>query len=119
MLYELLSTSSGPKSPLQPQAVQHTNTTHSTATIEWRIPVITYTPESYYVEYGTSIASLVERSTVIESGSNLSIVNRIYSVVISGLSSNMTYFYQVVSSNTLTSSRSPLKSFVTVSQRKL
>lgn len=117
--YGVNSTFSGPKNPSQPQAVQHTNTTHSTATIEWRVPVLTYTPESYYVEYGTSISSLIERSSVIQSGSNLSIVNKIYSVVISGLSSNTTYFYRVVSSNTLTSSRSLLNNFVTVSQRKL
>ena len=108
----------GPRSPLHPQAVLFTNTTYSTATIEWRIPAIAYTSETYYVEYGTSITSLDGHSSIIESGSSLSVVNKIYSVVLSGLSFNTTYFYRVVATNTLTSIRSSLNSFVTVPQRK-
>lgn len=109
----------GPRNPSQPTAVQYTNTTHSTATIEWRIPTITYTPETYYVEYGTSPTSLNEQTSIIGSGSDLTLSNEIYSVVITGLLSNTTYYYRVVASNNFTSSRSTLGSFVTVSLRKL
>lgn len=99
--------------------MQYTNTTHSTATIEWRIPAITYTPENYFVVYGTSASSLNERSTSIGSGSDIAITSQIYSVVLTGLLSNTTYYYQVVASNGFSSTRSSLGSFVTVSLRKL
>ena len=73
----------------------------------------------YYVAYGTSSTSLNERSSSIQSGGDLTLTNQIYSVIISGLLPNTTYYYQVVSSNSFTSTRSSLGSFVTVSLRKL
>lgn len=101
-----------------PTAIQHTNTTHSTATIEWRISAISYTPESYYVEYGTNVASLNQQSSTATSGSDLTVTNQIYSVVITELLSNITYYYRLVSTNSFTSTRSYLNTFVTVSVRK-
>lgn len=109
----------GPRSPSQPTSVQFINTTHNTATVEWRIREITYTPESYYVEYGTDPTSLTQRSSTIPSGSDLTATNQLYSVVISGLLSNTTYHYRVVAGNTFSSTRSSLNSFLTISLRKL
>ena len=99
--------------------MQFTNTTHSTATIEWRISRISYTPEIYYVKYGTSSSSLELNTTSIGSGNDVSITNQIYSVDIRGLTFNTTYYYQVVASNSFGSSYSSVKSFVTVSLSKL
>ena len=45
--------------------------------------------------------------------------NQIYSVVISGLLSNTTYYYQAVATNSFSSARSSVNSVVTVSLRKL
>jgi hypothetical protein len=99
--------------------VRFTNTTHSTATIEWRVSRINYTPESYSVEYGTSSRLLEFETTSIESGSDITITNQIYSVDIRDLSFNTTYYYQVVASNSFGSTYSSVKSFVTVSLSKL
>ena len=99
--------------------MRFTNTTHTTASIEWRISQISYTPEIYYVKYGTSSTSLTLNTTTIESGSDVSITNQIYSVELRGLTFNTTYYYQVVASNSIGSSYSSVKSFVTVSLSKL
>ena len=79
---------------------------------------INFTPETYYVKYGISSSSLDLETTSIESGTDLTITNQIYSVDISGLTFNTTYYYQVVASNSFGSSYSTVKSFVTVSLSK-
>lgn len=109
----------GQKSPSTPVDIRYTNTTHTTATIEWRISTITYTPENYQVEYGSSPVFLNGRSSVIKSGNNLKATNRLYSVTISGLSSNTTYYYRVLSSNSFSSTYTSLKKVVTISLCKL
>ena len=108
----------GSVGPSQPTSVRYTNTTHSTATIEWRVQSITYTPETYYVEYGTSPSILDQQSLSTGSGDDLTVMNQIYSLDITGLSSNTTYYYRVVSANSFASTRSSVGSFVTVSLRK-
>ena len=111
-------TTLGPRSPSQPTSVRYINTTHSTATIEWRIPSITYTSETYYIEYGTSPTVLDRQSVSITSGSDLTLTNQLYSVDITELISNTTYYYRAVAANSFASTRSTLGSFITVSLRK-
>lgn len=79
---------------------------------------INFTPETYYVKYGISSSSLDLETTHIESGTDVTITNQIYSVDIRGLTFNTTYYYQVVASNSFGSSYSTVKSFVTVSLSK-
>ena len=80
--------------------------------------MITYTPETYYIEYGISPTMLDQRSVSTGSGGDLTVVNQIYSVDLTGLLSNTTYYYRAVASNSFTSTSSSLSSFVTVSLRK-
>ena len=61
---------------------------------------------------------LDQQSRSIESGSDLTITNQLYSVDITGLTSNTTYYYRVVASNSFTSTPSTISSFVTVTLRK-
>lgn len=72
----------------------------------------------YYIEYGTSPTSLDRRSVSTGSGDDLTLTNQLYSVDITGLSSNTTYYYRAVSANNFASTRSSIGSFVTVSLRK-
>ena len=80
---------------------------------------VAYTPETYYVKYGLSSLSLELETISIETGSDVTMTNQIYSVDISGLTFNTTYYYQVVASNNFGSSYSSVKSFITVSLSKL
>ena len=104
----------GPVSPVVATSTRYINGSHSTATIEWRVSAISYTPENYTVEYGTSSSSLTERSTTLSSSSDLTVTNMLYSVTITGLSSNTTYYYRVVSSNGFFSTATSQRSFVSV-----
>lgn len=80
--------------------------------------MITYTPENYYIEYGISPTMLDQRSVSTGSGGDLTIMNQVYSVDLTGLSSNTTYYYRAVASNSFTSTSSSVGTFVTVSLRK-
>ena len=84
-----------------------------TAIIEWTVPTIAFTPESYVVYYGTSIKSLLLASDPVESGNNFSIINFKFSTQLSFLSSNTQYCYCVIAANTEGSTASAKKEFQT------
>ena len=58
------------------------------------------------------------QSQSVRSSSELTIINQLYSVDITGLTSNTTYYFRVVASNSFTSTPSTISSFVTVALRK-
>lgn len=58
------------------------------------------------------------QSQSVGSGSELTITNQLYSVGVTGLISNTTYYFRVVASNSFTSTPSTISSFVTVVLRK-
>ena len=69
------------------------------ATIQWTVPSIAYTPETYVVEYGTSQDSLDLTSDSQHSGPDITVTNVSYSVQLSNLEPAI-YHYQVVATNT-------------------
>lgn len=87
-------------------------TPHS-ATIQWRVPEIAYTPEEYKVLYGTTQANLDFQSGTIAGSQNYSAVNETVSVVLSRLLPETTYYYRVTARNTATSTMSMIGDFVT------
>ena len=79
--------------------------------IQWTVAYISYSPETYVVQYGTNKDSLIHNSssTDSEEGEMMS-----YSVELSGLRDNTTYYVQVLATNTAQrSSRSCVHSFRT------
>ena len=89
------------------------NVTGTRAVILWTISIVTFTPEEYVVYYGQSSDSLTMMSEVLY-GSDLEAVSVTYEVTLSELEQLSTYYYQVVSSNSFTSSSSPVQSFTTI-----
>ena len=75
------------------------NTSHSAATLEWRIPEIAYDPEMYRVEFGTTQTILNRTSTEVTGSNELTTTNQRYTVELSDLLSETTYYYRVVSTN--------------------
>ena len=67
---------------------------------EWIVFYILYSPETYVVKYGTSQDTLTQNSSTIYSGNDMSITNMPYSVTLSNLKENTTYYVQVVATNT-------------------
>ena len=81
--------------------------------IQWTVPIIAYTPETYVVNYGTSMSSLDVMSNPVQSGSAFEAVNQVFSVELTGLVYTTTYFYQVVAANGQGSTSSAIQSFTT------
>ena len=76
--------------------------------IQWTVSYISYSPETYVVQYGTSRETLVHNSSRRDS----EVGTTTYSVSLCGLRDNTTYYVQVLATNTaLRSSRSSVESF--------
>ena len=98
-----------PVDPLRPGNITFMNVKSDSVIIQWTVAYISYSPETYVVQYGTSRDSLIHnsRSTDSEEGEMMS-----YSVELSGLRDNTTYYVQVLATNTAQrSNRSELHSF--------
>ena len=86
--------------PNPPQQVHSDIVTHNTALIQWTVSSIVYTPETYVVEYGTSQDSLDMTSDPTHSGEDITIASVTYSVTLSDLRENTTYYVHIVATNT-------------------
>ena len=109
----------GPSSPLQLANVMSTGITHSRATIQWTVPRIAYTPETYTVHYGTSSGSLTPFNQQRENSDNFTATNLQFSIQLTGLSAGTRYYYQVVAMNSVGSNQSTINNFTAREQRKL
>ena len=90
----------GPTNPVTPDNIRATNIHDNRATIQWTVPSIAYTPETYVVEYGTSQDSLGLTSGSQHSGPDITATDVTYSLQLSNLEPATTYHYQVVATNT-------------------
>ena len=93
----------GPSNPLKPSNVMPTDITHYSVTIQWTVPMIAYTPETYTVHFGNTSGSLTPFNSHQYSGDNFTATNLTFCVELIGLSAGLRYYYQVVTMNTLPS----------------
>ncbi len=75
--------------------------------------MIAYTNETYVVNYGTDMSILNSMSEAVSSGSDFEATDLPFSVLITGLTANTVYHYQLVAINTFTSTSSDVMSFTT------
>ena len=109
----LLTNYLGVSVPAKPVDITHTTVTADNAVIEWLVPVITYTPETYTVYYGQDDAQLNIASNAVIGTTDITAVNQIYSTTIEGLQSNTTYYYQIVATNSVGQNKSTITQLVT------
>ena len=76
------------------------NISDSSVLIQWTVSSIAYTPETYVVEYGTSQDSLNMTSDPTHSGEDITMANVTFSVTLSDLRENTTYYVHIVATNT-------------------
>ena len=81
--------------------------------IQWLVPEIAYTPETYAVIYGADRAMLNYTSDVAIGSSNISALNQMYSASMRDLQPNTRYYYQVVASNSVGMNLSVVSELVT------
>ena len=72
---------------------------NTNAVVEWTVPMIAYTPESYVVEFGEDSGSLTRTSGLFHSGDDITVVNRVYDTTLQGLKPHTTYHFRVKSNN--------------------
>ncbi len=92
---------------------------YDTATIQWTVPVIAYTPETYVVYYGTDMSTLDGMSDTVSSGSDFEITDLQFSVLLTDLMVFTPYYYQLIATNTISSTTSPMKSVRTAEKGEL
>ena len=103
----------GPVSPEMPTNLTDISTSFDSATIQWTVPLIAFTPETYVVHYGTTMGSLDLMSDPVESGDDFVAVNQVYNISITGLEPVTEYYYMVVSTSTDDTTNSDVESFTT------
>ena len=72
---------------------------NTTAMVEWTVPMIAYTPESYVVEFGENSGSLSRTSGLLHSGDDITVANKEYTTTVQDLIPRTTYHFRVKSNN--------------------
>ena len=100
-----------PVDPVRPEDITFMDVKSDSVIIQWTVPYISYSPETYVVQYGTSRDSLIHNSSSTNSEEEV----MTYSVELSGLRDNTTYYVQVLATNTAQrSNRSTVHNFTTI-----
>lgn len=76
------------------------NITSTSATVQWIVPYLAYTPEQYTIYYGLDRESLDYVSTVVHSTKDISAENRTYENPLYELAPNKVYYFKIHSENT-------------------
>ena len=90
----------GPKSPFLPTRITAGNFAYSSAVIQWTVPSIAYSPETYFIRYGTGKSNLNLKSEVLQGTQNLNAKDQTLSITLRYLTHDTRYYFQVVSNNT-------------------
>ena len=108
----------GPVAPVKPTNLMDISTSFDSATIQWTVPLIAFTPETYVVHYGTNMGSLNVMSDPVESGDDFEEENTLFTVQLNGLHPGTMYYCQVSATNSNASTLSDIELFQTGDQRK-
>ena len=100
---------------MQPTNLRVSSPGATTVTVQWTVPMIAYTPETYVVSYsnGTLKRQQPWMSDPVESGTDFDAVDQTFSVELTELEPNTAYSYQVMSKNTVSTTNSELQSLTT------
>ena len=106
-------TTLGSSAPVQPIDVVHTTLSSEIAVIEWLVPAVAYTPETYTVTYGTDHTMLNYTSEVVVGSTDIMAISQVYSVTLRNLQSNTRYYYEVVATNSNGTNSSMIRNLLT------
>uniref|UniRef100_A0A1X7U7Q4 Uncharacterized protein n=2 Tax=Amphimedon queenslandica TaxID=400682 RepID=A0A1X7U7Q4_AMPQE len=91
------------KGPSVPESVTNINAsmgpTLTSAIVSFTIPQLSYTPESYILQYGKNPLSLDQRSDRRDGVFNINLSNEEFNISVAGLEVGSDYYYRVFSSN--------------------
>ena len=97
----------------------NSSTSHDRATVQWSVSYIAYTPETYTVNYGLATDSLSMSANAAQRGNNFNIPSQpfMFTTVLTGLSSGVTYYYQVEARNSVGPTLSAVEHFTSAELR--
>ena len=107
----------GPSNPAVPIGLS-ANFSSNVIVIMWIIPLITYDPEMYVVQYGPSVSNLNLSSSLVFINSSIRSTNLVGRVELADLMVNTIYFYRVIARNSAGTTSSAIASFTTGSVGK-
>ena len=82
-----------------PTFVKTIDSSNDSVTIQWKVSTIAYTPEMYFIEYGLAVDKLNMQSSKQETGPNIMVQDRVYSIELTDLQTWTTYYYHIVATN--------------------
>lgn len=95
---------SGPAFPAAPQNVTVVGVSHELAIIQWTVPAIAYTPETYLISYRVSGNGEFMTAGTVEGNTDLSTVDEVFSFILDDLQAGTEYDLRVEAVNTIGSS---------------
>ena len=108
-------TPSGPVPPYPPVDLVTVFSDLANVRVEWRIPLIAYTTETYYIKYGPGLSSV---TASIPGSDDRTAVNGLFEFTITGLTGETCYDYVVVAVNVHGETESDISMFCTEELRK-
>ena len=103
------------RAPNLPEGHHTAELSPTTALIQWTVPSIAYTPETYVVEYGTSQDNLhIARGESLTSGDDIKAVGKVHTLELTGLSPGTKYYFVVAAYNSEKLSKTNPTFFYTV-----
>lgn len=109
----------GPLSPFVPTNIVTGNIDHSSAVIQWTVPSIAYSPETYYIKYGKSSDNLQFTSNILVGSVDLTARDQTLSLLLQYLEHGTMYYYKIIAGNNNGETTSSVHTFTTLKLGKL
>eukprot|EP00731_Ephydatia_muelleri_P019110 Em0011g1150a len=94
--------------PRQPMKTRGNKISMDSLTIQWMVPFIAYTRETYVVRYGSAPDNLNQSSILVNGSANLNVTGAQFGVNLTGLVPYSLYYYTIVASNTEGTTTTPV-----------
>ncbi|KAL5486432.1 hypothetical protein EMCRGX_G018904 [Ephydatia muelleri] len=94
--------------PRQPMKTRGNKISMDSLTIQWMVPFIAYTRETYVVRYGSAPDNLNQSSILVNGSADLNVTGAQFGVNLTGLVPYSLYYYTIVASNTEGTTTTPV-----------
>eukprot|EP00731_Ephydatia_muelleri_P019109 Em0011g1149a len=94
--------------PVKPVNITANKVSMGTITIQWTVPFVVYTLETYVVHYGSAPDNLNQSSILVNGSADLSVTGAQFGVNLTGLVPYSLYYYTIEASNTEGTTTTPV-----------
>ena len=94
--------------PVKPVNITANKVSMGNITIQWTVPFVVYTLETYVVHYGSAPDNLNQSSILVNGSADLSVTGAQFGVNLTGLVPYSLYYYTIEASNTEGTTTTPV-----------